>query len=1341
MEKRKKRFWSLMLSVALIVGLLWAVPGNAAQTLPDDKSGTVTITEETIWDSGFVTIGGYDYILSDDISELIVKNELNIKGNIDVGNADMTVNATTGTINIKDTSVFNCSSYKGTLNNYQGSVTCDSFEGNLINSGSFYVKNSFDNASSDETIGTVEVGGPTTIIRSAGGEFELKYGSRSTYLTGKIEETEAWTLFDPDSSLAPVALTITPSDGDEMYEVSGKKYFKNSFNITPPDGYAVGFDKDSCDRNYITVDKEKLESFNSDTRLCVVKLADYSYNYENLKEAGIDFENIVFDNKPPTASVSFIADGKTIATPSEGQEIEARKLSIEITAEDDNLADIIQGEGTNATPITVTGSPCTTTLNYTAGKTETKSCYYQVYDYSGNEISLGFKLTYAKADYGATIYMNDVYYGRTLPKPTISSDNGSWDGDITYEYSSDGGSTYSGNEPKAQGDYKVKAILTGSTTYNDDEATADFKILGYEPTITVSVSPQNVKVGQAYGAVIEKPEDWITTGGNESLIVTEFKATGASDDAYSTDYPTLPGTYMVRVTMPATDKYKKTTAVGKNSYTIEKGDVSQAILTMSDIEVGGLFAPALAKDSDYDGTVTYKCKPATQTEYTDSDTINLNDAISEAGEYTAIAILNESQRYNATQSNEVSFTVTKKTVSLSVGLEYDELKVGEALTINLSPAFNPALDVSVVYEFKGKEESDSAYTTTPPSTPGEYVLRATITGSKIYEDASAKTSFTIVKIDENTAMVRVPDTIEGTDYEPELSTLSDGADRVKYEYKLETEDDSTYSETKPTEPGTYIIRATIPETDNFKEQVCTSTFNITATQQSEDDKSEDEKNEDEKQEDKDGEEGKSGEESKDGKEETSLQTAKAKVEIPDIYVGTSYEPLLTTDSDGKANAVFEYKSADDKDAEYSSEKPTKSGKYIVRATVPETSKYQKVVCEATFTISKINAKDSKVKIKDVTIGNTYSPVLTTDSDGRNDAVYEYKKASESADKYSDKKPTKPGEYSVRATIPETDKYLKVVCENTFKIVKKIPTAEIKLDDQHVGVKYKPTLATNSDGKSKAHFEYKNKDASDDTYSKTKPTKEGEYVVRATVPETDEYQKLTCEKGFSITYLRDGKTTYRLKGNNGKNGYYVSDVYIEAPKGFEISTEENGIYSLRIKYTEDITKVYLRRKSDGAKSGEVEVNQEIKIDKDAPQMVNAVDDNNKTVDMTKTDELYADKITLSFTDENIESVKVNGQSLTPEDNKVTIVLDPDGGDKYFAIIIEDIAGNRYSENFVIKAAWMRDNILPSGSKVRLSKGNGYKLNGGSRKVDGDSTVYSGGRVIYVNASGEYIFVEQ
>lgn len=1347
MKKKEKRICSLILSSVMIIGLLWAVPGDAAVSAEhSEESVEYTVSSSEEWKaSSSIIISDVTYPLSA-ITRLTVDDDasLTISGGAVVG-SERTEIIAKGSIQTSSDTQLICNSYTGGEFINGGEFTCTSFSGSLENNGNFtsgttlkgdirnndsatltagnYIgdeesriynngklvfsdtfdisgceSGTFENkgtisaktiklsTSSAMTLEedkvtnyiaskTIDIGShvsgvvtvtsqDTEVITHNKGQFALRIGESGTveYVNSDNASGETKKAYeylppvDPESNNFAKDedgnyLSMTSYDEDDIHPYDGKYYVKNTINLHAQPGYKVKFG-DGEFSDHVTIDKDTYENNIKDkeSEFKIYSESDYRIGPVKAIQANSNINNIVFDNELPKITASFVADGKTINSSSD--EIEAQELTVTITANDTNLnPEVAYKIGEDSTKeikkLKTDGSSYKETFTINAEPGKPKDCKFSVSDKSGNTSSVNFKLVFAKKEYSATVSMNDyIMYGESLT-PTTNYLGGTWNGaDPYYEYSSDGGKSFSATEPKTTGDYMVRAVLTGSDSFYDfttDAVSFEIKRLDIKD-FRFTVAPLTLENGEVdnskYEFIWSDLPEWITTGGEQEKIVVEFKKEKDGDAAYTKEYPSTPGTYVARVTLPQTPKYNSVSGVS-DPFEISKTKLTMVSLNgVDDIEAGGKFTPHLSRDSTFDGKITYKYKLANETEYGDTE-IEEGALISDAGEYTSKAFLNESNIYEDAESNEVSFKVTKKNITLE--LSAADVFVGETVSPKIvSPiTFDPELDVDIQYVYKGKGEGETAYTSEVPVKIGDYTVKAILTGSKRYNDTSATASFTIKKIDENTAIVEVPDTVVGTDYEPVLTTMSDGKSSAKFEYKLANADDSAYSETKPTEPGKYVIRATVPATDKYEEQVCTDEFTISEVENPDQEENKEEDKQEEKSED-------------------NLMTATASVEVPNVYVGVTYDPILTTDSDGKDKTVFEYKSADDEESEFSSDKPEKAGKYIVRATVPETATYHEVTCESTFTISKITSKESTVKIIDTYVGAKIIPLLISDSDGKADAVFEYKKDSDKESEYSKTEPSKAGKYSVRATIPETDKYLKVVCESTFTIEKKTPTATVKLDDQIAGTKdYKPALSTDSDGKSKAHFEYKSKDAADDDYSDKKPTKAGDYVVRATIPETDRYKKATCETEFSLIYLKDDSITYKVTGESGKNGFYVSDVYLVAPNGYEISASRDGIYSKRIKYSTDIKKVYLRRKSDGAQAEEIVINNEIKVDKDSPKIVKAVDENNEIVELSGSNDLYADKLTLSFEDEHIISIKVNGQFAAPNDKNITVTLDAEG----------------------------------------------------------------------------------
>ena len=314
MNKRKKRFWSFMLSIMMVLGLLWAVPGDSKAVAEDSGVGVWTGSGDTseeftydndneIWvvvddggntcdvtklnkivakDSG-ISISGGVLVVGNEHMEADVKNapisvgytkklvcgtcvgEVNNEGTFVCDSFD-------GTLTNESVATAECNSFKGTLEN-RGSFSCNSFEGSPKNSSTINVVDSFKNTDSTLTsLGVIEAEGPTTKIGSAGGEFKLKYGSKVKVITTAVaNNTEAWTLMDLDDTMEPVKFSFAPgpdiepgiTDDIHVYN-EGKedevRFVKKSFNIVPEDECAIGYNKNEYDWNSLNITKEKYEA-------------------------------------------------------------------------------------------------------------------------------------------------------------------------------------------------------------------------------------------------------------------------------------------------------------------------------------------------------------------------------------------------------------------------------------------------------------------------------------------------------------------------------------------------------------------------------------------------------------------------------------------------------------------------------------------------------------------------------------------------------------------------------------------------------------------------------------------------------------------------------------------------------------------------------------------------------------------------------------------------------------------------------------------------------------------------------------------------------------------------
>ena len=135
---------------------------------------------------------------------------------------------------------------------------------------------------------------------------------------------------------------------------------------------------------------------------------------------------------------------------------------------------------------------------------------------------------------------------------------------------------------------------------------------------------------------------------------------------------------------------------------------------------------------------------------------------------------------------------------------------------------------TVTYLYKVSSADDSTYTSTKPTDAGTYTIKANINAIRDYSAGSCTSTFTISKANINPS-VTIEDWNEGdTASNPSVNgNLGNGI--ITYMYKVSSADDSTYTSTKPSNAGTYTVRATIWQTNNYNGATCTATFTINSS--------------------------------------------------------------------------------------------------------------------------------------------------------------------------------------------------------------------------------------------------------------------------------------------------------------------------------------------------------------------------------------------------------------------------------------------------------------------------------------------------------------------------------
>ena len=196
--------------------------------------------------------------------------------------------------------------------------------------------------------------------------------------------------------------------------------------------------------------------------------------------------------------------------------------------------------------------------------------------------------------------------------------------------------------------------------------------------------------------------------------------------------------------------------------------------------------------------------------------------VSDSGTYTVA--------YSAELGTDTSATNTSQNITVSIGRANISPSVSMAGWTYGGTASNPSVSGNsgsgtVTYNYKVQGANDSTYSATKPSNAGSYTVRASIAQSANYNAGTATKNFTISRDDISPTVTMNNWTYGGTASNPSVSGNS-GSGTVTYNYKVQGAADSTYTTTKPTNAGTYTVKATVAQTTNYNAGTATTNFTI-----------------------------------------------------------------------------------------------------------------------------------------------------------------------------------------------------------------------------------------------------------------------------------------------------------------------------------------------------------------------------------------------------------------------------------------------------------------------------------------------------------------------------------
>lgn len=322
--------------------------------------------------------------------------------------------------------------------------------------------------------------------------------------------------------------------------------------------------------------------------------------------------------------------------------------------------------------------------------------------------------------------------------------------------------------------------------------------------------------------------------------------------------------------------------------------------------------------------------------------------------------------------------------------------------------------------------------------------------------------------------------------------------------------------------------------------------------------------------------------------------------------------------------------------------------------------------------------------------------------------------------------------SVKYTLTGADsKYYATPADGSYsdgKINKAAGTGSVNMADYHLGEKAPaPTLVSGTNGTASVTCYYKKKGAADSSYSTKTPSEEGKYILKAVFAETKNYSAVSATTEFQISCIATPKQPYTLSGTKGNSGWYKSKVVIKPAKGYRISSKQLGTYGSTYTVSSSGKPVIYLKNTNGAVTKAIQV-EAIQIDSSAPKITGI---SNGTT-------YYNDSLKAVVSDTNLKSVTVNGAKVSIKGKSVTVSLPPTG--EQTVIEVKDKAGNTRKYTVTVEEAWVKQGIISDGTKNLKGK-KSYRLGSGNWKVSGDTTIYRGGKNIYVPDNGEYDFKKQ
>ena len=743
------------------------------------------------------------------------------------------------------------------------------------------------------------------------------------------------------------------------------------------------------------------------------------------------------------------------------------------------------------------------TVPTTAGNYTVKVSYAATDNY--NVATATYNFTISKASRSHTVSLTGWTYGQAANNPSVSGTVAE-SAAVTYYYdTSSTGSFTLTTKPTNAGTYYVKAHIAETANYNAlTTAAVSFTITKANGAVSVSMT------GWTVGQTASNPTSTITIG-DYTNPTYQYKVQGTADSTYTSTKPSTAGNYTVRVTYAATANYNEVTATANftifnTAYILTLNNPIFITITSGDRREVIFTAPS-AGTYVFESTNRNGLDPKAYINLTGSSAYD-DDSGSDIRNYKFQQMLTAGQTfifysgvYNDTASSNGSYTVSvvkiKADGSVSVGITgwtYGQSPNNPVPAITTGDYTNPT------YQYKEQNADDTAYTATAPTTAGNYTVRANFAATANYNEATATANFTISKANRSHTVSLTGWTYGQTANNPSvLGTVAESA-AVTFYYDTSASGSFT-STTKPTNAGTYYVKAQIAESANYN-ALTTAAAQFTI----------------------------------------SKANGEVSVNMAGWIVGqTASNPVPTIITGDYTNPTYHYKIQGANDSTYSTTKPSVVGNYTVRLTYSVTANYNEATATANFSISnKATRTGDSVTMADWTYNGTASnPIPSFGPAGSTTVTYQYQGTASTVYPLSGTKPTNAGTYKVIATFAETAGYSSATAEANFTILKAngaIVTASLT-GWTYGNAANNPSVSGNpSTEQTIPSYEYQFNQTG--SWTTTKPTTSGTHNVRAVFTASANYNALTTAAA-TFTILKANRShmaslsgwTYGQAANN------------------------------------------------------------------------------------------------------------------------------------------------------------------------------------------------------------------